>query len=102
MRRVEQRTSGPMLLVQAPSGVVIAMAGWMFDPFHCAGMTSGSPRVDVMAPIELARLLSEGDNSAQFRSDVVIVPQTQDGTPQAAGRGAGSASSRFIPGPGSP
>ena len=80
MRRVEQRASGQFLLVQGPAGIVISMAGWMFDPVHCAGITSGAPRVDVAALIELARLLSGANNPAQSRSDVVIVPETHDGT----------------------
>ena len=58
VRRVEQRATGQFLLVQGPAGIVISMAGWMFDPVHCAGMTIGPPRVDVAALIELERLLS--------------------------------------------
>ena len=57
MRRVEQRATGQFLMMQAPSGVVISIAGWMLDPMICTGLTIGAPRVDLTALVELERLL---------------------------------------------
>ncbi|MCQ4190964.1 hypothetical protein NEI07_15365 [Methylocystis sp. NLS-7] len=44
MRRIEQRATGQFLMVQAPSGALISIAGWMFDPMVCMGMTFGVRR----------------------------------------------------------
>jgi hypothetical protein len=75
VRRVEQRATGQFLQVLGPAGVVVSMAGWMLDPVICAGMTFGSPRVDLAALVELKRLLIGAINPARCRSDVAIVPE---------------------------
>jgi hypothetical protein len=43
--------------VRGPAGIVVSIAGWMLDPVICAGMTTGMPRVDLAALVELERLL---------------------------------------------
>lgn len=91
MRRVEQRATGQFLKVQGPVGVVVSIAGWMLDPATCAGMTLGSPRVDVAALIELKRLLKGLSNPTHSRIDVAIVREEANAASQVAGSGTGSA-----------
>lgn len=50
--------------VLGPTGVVIAISGWMIDPVVCGGMTMGTPRVDLATLIELNRLVSGGTKAA--------------------------------------
>ncbi|MGH0348385.1 hypothetical protein NKY44_32470, partial [Sinorhizobium meliloti] len=44
IRRVEERATGRFLKVLGPTGVVIAISGWMIDPLVCRAMTMGTPR----------------------------------------------------------
>lgn len=67
VRRVERRATGQFLQVLGPTGIVIAMAGWMIDPVACAGMTIGPARVELAALIELKRLVTGGGKPAHFR-----------------------------------
>ena len=91
VRRIEQRATGQFLSVQGPAGVVTSIAGWMLDPLLCAGMMLGSPRVDIAALIDLQRLLMGATDSSHSGSDVVVVPETGNGTSEIAVKDIGSA-----------
>lgn len=47
---------------------MVSIAGWMIDPVVCGGMTMGPPGVDLVALIELNRLVTRTDKPAVFRS----------------------------------
>lgn len=91
VRRVEQRTTGLFLQVQAPTGVVISIAGWMLDPVVCAGMVIRAPRVDVAALVEPQRWLKGAVKAADSRSDVAIVSEENNAVSRDAVGGKGSA-----------
>ncbi|ULR41970.1 hypothetical protein [Rhizobium sp. K102] len=91
IRRVEERATGRFLKVLGPTGVVIAISGWMIDPVVCRGMTMGTPRVDLATLIELNRLVSGGSKAAPFRSERRITQEDHDEIPQYAGAGVGPA-----------
>jgi hypothetical protein len=91
VRRVEQRATGLFLQVQAPTGVVISIAGWMLDPVVCAGMVIRAPRVDVAALVELQRWLKGAVKAADSRSDVAIVSEENNAVSRDAVGGKGSA-----------
>ncbi|MGO7658261.1 hypothetical protein ACC702_23780 [Rhizobium ruizarguesonis] len=38
VRRVEERATGRFVKVLGPTGVVIAISGWMIDPVVCSGI----------------------------------------------------------------
>jgi hypothetical protein len=63
----------------------------MLDPLLCAGMMLGSPRVDIAALIDLQRLLMGATDSSHSGSDVVVVPETGNGTSEIAVKDIGSA-----------
>jgi hypothetical protein len=48
---VEQRATGQFVQVKGPTGIVICIAGWMFDPVACAKLVLG---------IDLTTLLEAG------------------------------------------
>ena len=73
VRRIAQRATGQFLSVQGPAGIVVLIAGWMLDPVICAGMTIGAPGVDLVALVELKRLLIGLATPAHSQSDVGIV-----------------------------
>jgi len=57
VRRAEQRATGQFVQVEGPTGVVISIAGWMFDPVVCARMAVGAPLVDLATLLELKQVL---------------------------------------------
>jgi len=65
---VEQRATGLFLSVLGPIGVVVSIAAWMLDSAICAGMTMGSPRVDLATLVELKRLLIDTATVADSRA----------------------------------
>jgi hypothetical protein len=89
VRLVEWRATGQFLKVQAPTGAVISIAGWMLDPMVCGGMALGAPRVELTTLLELKRLLMVKSGAADSRSDVTIAleehndpSQITDGNPK--------------------
>ncbi|CAK12359.1 conserved hypothetical protein [Rhizobium johnstonii 3841] len=99
VRRVEERATGRFLKVLGPTGVVIAISGWMIDPVVCSGMTMGTARVDLAALIELNRLVSGGAKAALFRGEHRITQEEDDEIPQHAGAGVGPAARPDIQNP---
>ncbi|WP_234844983.1 hypothetical protein, partial [Sinorhizobium meliloti] len=99
IRRVEERATGRFLKVLGPTGVVIAISGWMIDPLVCRAMTMGTPRVDLATLIELNRLVSGGTKAAPFRSGRRITQEDHDEIPQYAGAGVGPAARPDIQNP---
>ncbi|WFU11551.1 hypothetical protein QA646_24485 (plasmid) [Rhizobium sp. CB3090] len=90
VQRVEERATGQFLKVLRPTGVVLAISGWMIDPVVCSGMTMGTARVDLAALIELNRLVSGGPKAALFRGEHRITQEEDDEIPQHAGAGVGA------------
>ena len=69
VRRVEQRATGQFVLVEGPTGIVICIAGWTFDPITCTKMAAGVPRVDLAALLELKRALIEASRPRESPSN---------------------------------
>lgn len=99
VRRVEERATGRFLKVLGPPGVVVSIAGWMIDPVVCGGMTMGTPGVDLVALIELNRLVTNTDKPAVFRSGLRITQEDHHENPQYADTSVGPAARPDIPNP---
>jgi hypothetical protein len=54
---VEQRAIGQYVCAEGQTGIVLTIAGWMFDAVACSKMTVGTPRVDLAALLELRQVL---------------------------------------------
>jgi hypothetical protein len=57
VRRVEQRAIGQFVQVEGPTGIIISIAAWMFDPVACATMVVGVPCVDLATLLALKQVL---------------------------------------------
>jgi hypothetical protein len=57
--------------------VVIVVAAWMLDPAACAGMSFGTPRVNLAALVEVHQLLVERGFRRGSRDDTTIVSEEQ-------------------------
>src|SRR6266851_7638842 len=89
VRRVEQRVTGRFLKVQGPTGVVVSIAAWMLDAVTCAGMTTGAPRVDCVALMELHQLLIDKGRNRRSPIDTAIVQEERHEDHPSPGRDAG-------------
>ncbi|GGH48363.1 hypothetical protein GCM10011341_10020 [Frigidibacter albus] len=47
----------------------MTIAGWMADPVFCAGMTIGSPQVDLAVLVDLSELVTPAARSSNSRSE---------------------------------
>jgi excisionase family DNA binding protein len=74
-------------MVQVPTGVVLTIPGWMFDPSACSNMATGTPRVTVTALVELTQLLMDTANRAQFPGDVGFAQEEANEISQIAENG---------------
>jgi hypothetical protein len=54
---VENRATGQFVQVKGPTGIVICIAGWMFDPVACAKLVLGTPCADLTTLLELKQAL---------------------------------------------
>ena len=82
---VERRASGEVVHVEVAPGVIIVVAAWMLDAAACAGMALGSPRVSVLALVELHQLLTERGFRRSSPDHSTIVQEEQGEEPAHVG-----------------
>ena len=70
--------TGDGLEVQDAAGVVVSMAVWILDPVECAGMTTGAPRVDLAALIELNQVLTDAERNRRSPDESAVVQEERD------------------------
>src|SRR5580765_4448619 len=89
IRQVQEWADGRYVRVQIPSGAVVVMASWMFDPLACAAMTLGPPRVDWAALLELKRLLIDVHLNKVSPAEAAIAQEVQNEDSQSFGSAYG-------------
>jgi hypothetical protein len=91
VRRVEERATGQFVQVKGPTGIVICIAGWMFDPVACAKLVLGTPCADLTTLLELKQALIGARMPRESPSDSGFVQEGSDEVSRLADGGSWSA-----------